>query len=112
MGRLVPGPEGPRDAAEGAVVVIVRTLVTGEPLGVTDGGANEHCDKAGRPKQEKFTVWLKPPTGVTVKLKIALPPALTVALEGEAVIEKSGAMGLTCWETAGESELTKLESPL
>ena len=91
-GRLVPGVDGVRmgaaDEIEGAVVVMVRVLVAGEPLGLIKGGTNVHCDSAGRPLQEKFTVWLKPATGVTVKVNVALVPALMVALEGEAAMEK------------------------
>jgi len=93
-GKLVPCPDGvsigAADATEDAVVVMVRMLVAGEPLGVTKDGTNEHCDSAGRPLQEKLTVWLKPATGVTVKVNVALPPAFMVALEGEAAIEKPG----------------------
>jgi hypothetical protein len=43
---LIPGLEGicicPADEFEGDVVVMVRTLVTGEPLGVREAGTTEH----------------------------------------------------------------------
>ena len=91
---------------------MVRMLVADEPLGVTEGGAKEHWDKGGRPAQEKLTGWLKPPIGVTVNTKVALPPAVMVTPEGEAAIEKSGTTRFTSWEIAGENELAKSASPL
>lgn len=93
MGKLVPRPEGvwigAADEVEGAVVVMVRMLVAGEPFGVIEGGTNVHCDNAGRPLQEKFTVWLKPPSGVKVNVNMALFPALMVKLVGEGTTLKS-----------------------
>ena len=55
-GRLFLGTGGAPRTAEGAVVVMVSVLVTGAPLGVTDGGTNVHCDSAGKPEHEKFTI--------------------------------------------------------
>jgi hypothetical protein len=86
-GRLFFFPDGASRDTEGAVVVMVSVLVTGPPLGVSDEGANEHCDSAGNPEQEKVTSWLKPFVGVTVKVKDALAPALMVALAGDTVME-------------------------
>jgi hypothetical protein len=100
-------PGGDSIETEGAVVVTVSVLVAGPPLAVSDAGANEHCDSAGRPVQAKLTVWLKPPSGVTVKVKVAVPPALMVALAGDAETLKS----MMFWARAEEVDPVKLPSP-
>lgn len=106
-GRLLLLPGGPSREAEGAVVVMVSVFETVPPFGVTDGGANEHCDSAGRPLQEKLIVWLKPPKGVTEKVKVALLPAFIVAVDGEATTVKS----MMFCANAGEVDPLKLLSP-
>jgi hypothetical protein len=55
-GRFFLGTSGAPRTAEGAVVVMVSTLVTGLAFGVTDGGTNMHRDSAGSPLQEKLTI--------------------------------------------------------
>jgi len=67
--------------------VEVAELLPGE----TEAGENEQLDAAGSPdKQVRETDEPKfPPRTVTVAVYLAVPPAETVTLEGEAVREKS-----------------------
>ncbi len=53
-------------------------------------GLNVHDKPAGDTDEFKVTVPLKPFTGVTVIVELALTPEFTAALEGLAVIVKSG----------------------
>jgi len=59
------------------------------PLGVTEAGVTVHLEAAGAPVQVKEISWLKPPSGLTARVKFADCPALTVALPEEAEREKS-----------------------
>ena len=63
-GRLFLRIGGASNDAEDAVVVIVRVVAADDPLGVTDGGANEHCACGGSPEQENATAALKPLRGL------------------------------------------------
>jgi hypothetical protein len=71
------------------VVLIVRVVETAPPLGVTLAGENVQLEAAGNPVQEKDTAEVSPFIGVTEIVKVALCPALMVALEGEAERAKS-----------------------
>ena len=72
-----------------AVVLTVRVVETGAPLGVTVAGENVQFEAAGNPLQAKLTGELMPLTGLIVMVKVAVWPALMVALEGEAAMVKS-----------------------
>jgi hypothetical protein len=77
-------------AAEAAAVVLtVRVVETGDPLGVTVAGENVQFEAAGNPLQAKLTGELMPLTGLIVMVNVAVWPALMVALEGEAAMVKS-----------------------
>ena len=67
-GTFVPGMEGSKFAFDGALVVIVRTLVADEPAGTNEGGLKLHWAEAGKPEHEKLTAWLNPFAGVTVNV--------------------------------------------
>jgi len=64
------------------VVIIVRSTVTREPLGVTLGGANEQDAPIGRFVHPKATDWLNPFSGVTVMVYFADPPGTMVSRGG------------------------------
>ena len=89
--------------------MIVSVVFTDMPLGTTDEGVNTHCDSAGSPVQEKVTILVNPAAALTVSVKVALLPAFTVALVGDALITK---VSMMTSETASEVELVKLMSPL
>ena len=72
-----------------AVVLTVRVVETGAPLGVTVAGENVQFEAAGNPLQAKLTGELMPLTGLIVMVNVAVWPALMVALEGEAAMVKS-----------------------
>ena len=72
-----------------AVVLTVRVVETGAPLGVRLAGEKVQLDAAGNPLQAKVTGELMPLTGLMVMVNVAVCPALMVALVGEASMEKS-----------------------
>lgn len=72
-----------------AVVLTVRVVETGAPLGVTLAGEKVQLDAAGNPLQAKVTGEFKPFTGLMVMVNVAVCPALMVALAGEASMVKS-----------------------
>ena len=76
-------------AALGAVVLMLRVVETGDPLGVTLAGENAQLDAAGRPLQANVTGEFMPLTGLIVMVNVAAWPALIVALAGEASMVKS-----------------------
>ena len=76
-------------AALGPVVLMVRVVETGEPVGVTLAGEKAQLEAAGKPLQANVTGEFMPLTGLMVMVNVALWPALMVALAGEASIEKS-----------------------
>lgn len=71
------------------MVLTVRVVETGAPLGVTVAGENVQFEAAGNPLQAKLTGELMPLTGLIVMVNVAVWPALMVALEGEAAMVKS-----------------------
>ena len=73
----------------GAVVLRVRVVETGPPLGVTLAGAKVQLEAAGKPLQEKLTAELMPFTGLTVMVNMVDWPALMVAFAGDAETVKS-----------------------
>ena len=75
------------DAPGWTVVIIVRPTVTGEPFGVTLGGANEQAAPIGRFVHPKVTDWLNPFPGVTVMVYFAEPPGTTKSRAGEPASE-------------------------
>ncbi len=92
------------------MVFTARVAFTGLPLGVTDAGVNVQVESAGKPEQLSVTAVLKPPPGVTVKVKLADWPALMVALalDGLAVIMKSGGVTTLRIRLLPESAMKKL----
>jgi hypothetical protein len=73
-------------------VVTVNVLEAREtPDGAALAGENEHAACAGNVPQENFTVPEYPPTGVTVKVKLAVCPGVMESEVGVAVTVKSGA---------------------
>ena len=89
-------PEGgrtrrpPGTLEEGAVVVTVTVAVAGcMPSIETFEGDTMHEAYAGAPAHEKFTPWLRPPLGVTLREYVAVWPGLTLAYSWGAEIEKS-----------------------
>jgi hypothetical protein len=76
-------------AALGAVVLMVRVVEAGDPLGVTLAGEKVQLDAAGNPLQANVTGEFMPLTGLMVMVNVAVWPALMVALAGEASILKS-----------------------
>jgi hypothetical protein len=88
------GPKGRTglSMAVAAAVVTVNVLETGElPEGVTLAGENEQVTRLGSVPQENFTVPAYPPSGVTVKVNVALWPGVTDPDVGVAATVKSGA---------------------
>jgi len=68
-----------------AVVVIITCDVPAcVPSSVTEGGAKAHVAAAGRLLQAKETVCVEPCSGVTVIAELAVCPAVTVTIEGDA----------------------------
>jgi hypothetical protein len=61
----------------------------------------------GAPVQLNEIIWLKPPVGLIVTIYVAVDPADTVVVAGEAESEKSA----TVCVTAGEVLPAKLASP-
>src|ERR1041385_40602 len=76
-------------AALGAVVLMVRVVEAGDPLGVTLAGEKVQLDAAGNPLQANVTGEFMPLTGLMVMVNVAVWPALMVALAGEASKLKS-----------------------
>src|SRR5260370_5745345 len=107
-GRWLFGKCGACRPAFGPVVFTARVTGTGVPLGVTDVGVNVHVDRAGKPEQLNDTALLKPPPGVTVKVKLADWPALTLALAGLLLTLKSGGVTTLRRRVLPESSQKKL----
>ena len=76
-------------AAVGAVVLSVRVVETGDPLGVTLAGEKVQFEAVGNPLQANVTDEFMPLTGLMVMVNVAVWPALIVAPLGEAAILKS-----------------------
>lgn len=83
-------------------VVTVSVADTGAPDGVTELGERLHdASAAGEDtKQVRFTVVLKPYSGVTVIVMVPLCPAVTDIEEGDAATEKLGVMVYVALATA------------
>ena len=60
-------------------VVTVTVKGAAAPLTAGELGDAEHWARAGAPVQVRFTVPVKPPTGLIWRLYVAVWPALTVA---------------------------------
>src|SRR5712692_257928 len=90
--RFSPGRSGICNTALGPVVFSARVAVTGLPFGVTEAGVSVQVASAGKPEQLTDTGLLKPPVGVIVKVKVAVSPALILAVDGlEATVKSGGA---------------------
>src|SRR5579863_10418244 len=77
-----------RDAAGIAGVVTVRVTV---PPGFADVEEREQpTPRAVGAEQLSVTALVKPPTLAMATLKVATPPAETIAVEGDGVMEKPG----------------------
>lgn len=59
-----------------------------EPLGVIDGGLNEHTAPGGIFPQLKLTAWSNPPVAVRVTSAVAVPPGSVINDVGETLIVK------------------------
>ena len=88
------GPDGRRNSGGGTVsaVVLSEPLIVAVPLdaGVTLVGVNVHVEPPGAPVHAAVTAEEKPFREVTVRVNMAVWPAVMVAVGGEATIEKSG----------------------
>lgn len=86
-GPIMPGVNTPK--CEIVAEVVTVNLVLAPPLaGVTVAGLKlQVIPETGR--QEKVTLFAKPPVGVTVSMNCVDWPAITDALPGAAAIEKS-----------------------
>ena len=74
-----------------AAEVVTVTDVDVVPGGVTLAGEKLHEAPAGRPEEQaKETAEAKPPCGASEMVAVALAPAVTDIVAGEAAIEKSG----------------------
>ena len=73
-----------------AVVTIAADEVTPVAVGVTEVGVSEQDEPAGTPVQVKATDELKPFNPFTVTVTLAVPPAATLTVVGDAATEKSG----------------------
>lgn len=71
------------------MVLRVRVVEAGDPLGVTLDGEKVQLDADGNPLQANVTGEFMPLTGLMVMVNVALWPALMVALAGEASMVKS-----------------------
>jgi hypothetical protein len=75
-------------AACGAVVVIVRVVVTALAPGVTVAGAKVQLASEGSPLHAKLTAAAKPPTGVTESIVVPVWPGVMERLAGLALTVK------------------------
>jgi hypothetical protein len=87
-GNFVGGTFGRMLAAVPPVESVNVDVTAVVPLSVTDVGLTVHVDSAGAPEQERATVPVNPPCGVTVRVKFSLNPEATV-LPPVKAIEKS-----------------------
>jgi len=76
-------------APPGAAVVMVSVVDTGLPPGAMLAGEKLQLEAAGNPLQENVMAELRPLTGLTVMVNVAVWPALMVALCGDAFRVKS-----------------------
>lgn len=97
--------------AEATPVAIVRVLVTAPALGVTLAGLKVQVEFAGNPEQAKVAARLKPLTGVTVIVVVAVAPLAMLAVAEESVSPKLGAGAVTRTVTALEVDGALLLSP-
>ena len=65
-------PANGTEAALGAVVLSVRVVETGDPLGVTLAGEKAQLEAAGNPLQANVTVEITPFMGTTEMVNVAL----------------------------------------
>jgi hypothetical protein len=74
------------------LVVVIVPVIVFVPLaaGVTLVGASVQVEAGGAPVQAAATAALKPDTEVTVTVKVAVAPAVTVAEVGVTETVKSG----------------------
>lgn len=76
-----------------ATAAMVFTLTATEeddvPSNCTETGDTVQVDKAGALEQLKETAWLKPPTGATFRVYVAVWPAVMLEVPDAALIAKS-----------------------
>lgn len=86
-GRSVPAGPSRREAATVPVVPTVSVVVRAEPPAATVRLAGEKVQVTsdGNVPQEKFTVPVNPPTGVTVMTVVPVEPLLKVRNDGLAL---------------------------
>jgi hypothetical protein len=73
-----------------AVVTMVAVEVAPVEVGVTELGLSEQDEPAGAPVQVRATAVVKLFNPVTVTVEVAVAPAATLALAGDAAMLKSG----------------------
>jgi hypothetical protein len=93
-----------REAAFTSVVMVSMEVGLLVPFGVTDAGLNVQLVFAGRPEHVKFTAWLNPPDGVTVRVDVTELPWLTEPLEGLRAMLKSAAEAAAMVTTTADDE--------
>src|SRR5580698_3967444 len=85
-----------RNAATTFVWKVTVTVDACEPSRVTDEpGEKPQVELAGSPPQLMVTVWVEPPSGVTVSASVSEVPAATVTDVGFTLPLKSGAGAVT-----------------
>jgi hypothetical protein len=86
----ISGDDDGGPTIEGVVVdtVAVAVMAVVPSVNVTVGGAMVHVAADGAPVQPSATIWLKPPAGVTVTVKVPLAPCATVSVVGVALTVK------------------------
>lgn len=77
------------------VEIVPEEVAVALAAGVTLEGEKEQVEAAGAPEQARVTAEAKLLREVTVTVKEAGLPAVTVACEGVSVSEKSGGPGVT-----------------
>jgi len=83
-----------------AIVIVATALFV--PPSTNEDGEIVHCAPDGTPVLDKVTLWLNPPCGISVNLKIAVPPAATVTFPGDPSKAKP-------WLVPGEMTATVVE---
>ena len=94
-----------------APVARVIVEVTALPFTVTEAGENPQVAPAGRPEQDRDTVWLNPPLGVSVTVVVAHCPGATAPDVGFNAIVKSAEAAVTVTATGLDVLPAKLALP-
>ncbi len=82
-----------RGRTKAVVLIAPEELAVAFAAGVTLAGTRAQGGAPGAPEQLRVTAEAKPLKDVTVTIKLAVPPAVTVPCDGVRVSEKSGGPG-------------------